>query len=316
MAHLRQVPGVVHAGGVNHPVVQLAFNGSAFDSPPGVVPQTIVESMAVTAGYLEAGGLRPTTGRLPTDAEFASGAPVIVVTDLVARQYWPGLPAVGQTLLNAGRAFAVVGVVPDARYMALDRDPQGTIYWPMAATPRPVLYNMLIMFTRDGRSSLPGVVARIAERCPKCSVKHAEMLADRLGASVRRRQFYAWLFSSFGIAALVIVGTGILGLIAMTTNRRTREIGIRIALGATSTGVVQQILREQMTAVTAGLVVGGMVAAWAVRFVSAYLYKTPMYDGRAWAAAIAALLLIVLLGGGIPSLRASRIDPVRALRVE
>jgi ABC-type antimicrobial peptide transport system permease subunit len=142
------------------------------------------------------------------------------------------------------------------------------------------------------------------------------MLADRLGESIRPRRFNAWLFSSFGIAALVIVGTGILGLVAMITNRRTREVGIRMALGATRTGVLRQILGEQVTSVTVGLIAGGVIAAWAVRFVGSYLYKTPMYDAWAWSAAIAALLLISLLGGLIPSLRASRIDPVKALRVE
>jgi hypothetical protein len=270
----------------------------------------------VTHGYFEAAGLRPSDGRLPTDAEFMSGAPVIVVTDIVARQFWPGRRAVGESLANEGRLFYVVGVVPDARYMSLDLEPQGEIYWPLAAAARKYLSNVLIRFDRPGRAALGPVVAQVVQRCPNCRFRSAQMMTEALGATIRPRQFSAWLFSAFGIAALVIVGTGILGLVAMTAKRRTREIGIRMALGATRAGVMRQILREQLTSVVLGLVAGGIVAAWAVRFVASYLYKTPTYDPWAWAAAIAALLLISVAGTLIPSHYASRIDPVRALRVD
>lgn len=142
------------------------------------------------------------------------------------------------------------------------------------------------------------------------------MLTDALADTIRPRRFSAWLFSAFGVAALLIVGTGILGLAAMTTNRRTREIGVRMALGATRLDVMRQILREQVMAVAIGLVGGGMAAAWLVRFVTSYLYEISVYDTRSWAMAIAALLFVAGLGALLPAARASRIDPVRALRVE
>jgi putative ABC transport system permease protein len=316
MAGLRRLPGIEHAGGIDKPLLELAFNGSDFDRPAGVMQQTIVESMAMTDGYLAAAGLAPIDGRVPTASEFAIGAPVIVVSDIVAHQYWPGLRAVGQSLLNEGRPFTVVGVVPDARYLSLDREPQGAIYCPLAAQGRGFPTSMLVMFAPDGRASLADVAAGITRLCPTCHVLSAQMMREVLGTTIRPRRLNAWLFSSFGFAALVIAGTGMLGLVAMTTNRRTREVGIRMALGATPMGVVRQILREQVAAVVVGLLAGGLIAAWAVRFVSAFLYKTTIYDGWAWAAAVAALLLVSLVGGLVPSLRASRIDPVQALRAE
>lgn len=142
------------------------------------------------------------------------------------------------------------------------------------------------------------------------------MLSDSLGASIRPRRFNAWLFSSFGIAALVIVGAGILGLVAMTTGRRTKEIGIRMALGSTRGGLVRQILREQAISIGVGVLAGGVVAAWTVKYVKAYLHKTTLYDAWSWGAAIAVIFAVALAGTLIPSLRASRTDPMQALRVE
>jgi hypothetical protein len=99
---------------------------------------------------------------------------------------------------------------------------------------------------------------------------------------------------SYRLWTLTIVGTGILGLVAMTTARRTRELGIRLAIGATRQRIIRQILSEQASAVTAGMVSGGVVAVWTVRFVRAYLYKTEIFDIGTWLGSIALLLLVTL----------------------
>jgi putative ABC transport system permease protein len=318
---VRHMPGVAAAGGTGHAFLEHAFNGSEFDRPPGVAELPFgsgrfpIESVPVTHGYLEAAGLQVHDGRLPTDQEFATGAPVVVVSDTVTTEFWPGRRAIGQTLLNNGRAYTVVGVVADARLMALDLDAQGEIYWPAAnMTPRPLIGYLLVRFT--GSPALAPVVAEIKRQCPTCWYRSAEMFTDTLAGTIQPRRFSAWLFSTFAIAALLIVGTGMLGVVAMTTTRRTREIGIRMALGATRTGVMRQIVREQLTSVVLGLVIGGGVSAWAVHYVSEYLYKTPLYDPWSWGVAISALLAVSVLGAAVPSRRASRVDPVRALATE
>jgi predicted permease len=323
VAHL---PGIAHAGGTNHLLLESGFNGSEFDRPAGIPDRMLgkqlgddifpIESVPITHGFLEAAGLHPIEGRLPSDAEFLSGAPVVVVTSTVAREYWPGQRAVGQTLLRKGRPFEVVGVVADARFMSLDLEAQGEIYFSITAASRTALGNVLVQFTHADAGSLGPVVSGIIQHCPKCWLRSAQMMTSALGTSIRPRQFRAWLFSMFGIAALVIVGAGILGLVAMATNRRTREIGIRMALGATPAGVVRQIVREQLAPIGVGLMCGGLVAAWATRFVEASLYKTPIYDPWSWTAAVLVLLGIAVAGALIPSRRASRIDPVKALRTD
>lgn len=328
MADLRRQPGVVHAGGVAGSILNgVLFSGSAFDGPPpgasaataGVAPA----DMGITRGYLEAAGLRLLDGRFPTEAEFDSGARVLVVSETVARDYWPAERALGQSLvankypMALGQPFTVIGVVSDARYAALDRDPNGTIYFPNAANPRPWLGNVLVRLSGQRPSSAASVEAWIRQRCPDCTMYgHARALRDLASETVLLREFHAWLFGSFGIAALIIVGVGILGLVAMSTSRRTKEFGIRFALGATPESVVTQVVREQVGAVLLGFAAGGMAAAWVGRFLKIYLYKLPSYEPFAWAFAIATLLLVVFAGALIPTLRVSRIDPARVLRAE
>ena len=314
VADVRRVPGVLAAGGIDRPLVERAFNGSRFDAPPGVTATTIVESMGMTQGFLEASGLTRREGRWPRDDEFAAGEPVVVVSHTVARQYWPGAPALGRTLIADGRVFTVIGVVGDARYVSLDREPQGAIYYPLAALPRPAMRRMLVRFDAESSTRLPGLMQWIGNRCPRCAVDRSQTMTDAFAATIRPRRFYAWIFSSFAVAALVVVATGILGLVAMTSARRTREVGIRMALGATRAAVVRQFLREQSIAVGAGLAAGTAVSIWAVRFLESYMYKTPLSDSASWLAAIGTLAIVSLLATLVPALRSTRVDPARVLR--
>jgi uncharacterized membrane protein (UPF0136 family) len=324
IADVRKIPGVQAAGGVAHALFENAFNGSVFDSPPGVPPAERpgpggemsfpIESVPVTSGFFPAAGLRPRNGRLPTDDEYRRGAPLVVVTETVARHYWPGQRAVGQVLINEGRPFDVIGVVNDTRLLSLDLPAQGEIFWPIAAMPQPRLSNVVIKFAADTSTNIDAVAASVRERCHDCWIFGALTLEDAMGESIRPRRFSAWLFSGFGLSALLIVGTGVLGVMAMTTTGRVREIGIRMALGATARGVVSQLLREQIASVMLGIVAGGLAAAWATRLLTSYLYKTEPTDAIAWAAAATAILLVAFAGAFVPARRASRIDPVKALR--
>jgi putative ABC transport system permease protein len=316
IAGLGRVPGVERAGGLDGPLLANAFNGSIFEPPPGVVERTTIESMSITTGFLEAAGLLPVDGRLPSAQEFAQGSAVIVVSDLVAREYWPGRRAIDQVLMRQGRPFTVVGVVPDARYVSLDREPQGAIYMPFAADAEATLTTVLLAVKQGAPVRPTEIVDHVKRSCPVCAIHTAQTMTEAMGRSIRIRQFRAWLFAALGIGALVIVGTGILGLVAMTTSRRTKEIGIRMSIGATRGDVLRLLLYEQVHGVLIGLASGGLIASWAVRFVAAYLYETPVYDPFVWAASILVLVAVALVGTLVPASRASRIDPVRALRVE
>jgi hypothetical protein len=315
---LRSLPGVTAAGGLGEPFLDKAFNGNEFELPASASRDVDAEGLSVTKGYFEAAGLRLISGRLPTDDEMDQGSTVLVVSELVAREYWSGVPAVGQRLKkdSDGREFEVIGVVADARYRSLDRDPDGAIYSSLALQSRPGLVNVMLRFDSDAASSVVAAAEVVSARFPMYFVRSARTVTASLGESIRSRRFQTWLFSAFGLAALVLTGAGVLGVMAMTTARRTREVGIRMAVGATRSDVISHLLREQMLTVLAGLVAGAGLAVWAARFVRAFLYKLDVYDPLVWTVAIVTVLGTAAVGTLLPAIRASKVDPVTALRVD
>jgi hypothetical protein len=316
LADIRRLPGVVSAGASNTLLLQRAYRGSMFKAPDGATEESDVEGIGVTPGFLETWGLRPVSGRMPTDAELATAAPVVLVSERVARDYWHGQPAIGRELMRDGRPYAVIGVVPDIRNQALDHDPDGVIYCALTVSPTPYLASLLIKTGPGDDHVLGAVTSLIAERHRLFRVRSAGTMAAALGASVRQRVFQTAIFASFGAAAVTIVGVGVLGLVAMVTSRRTREVGVRMALGDRPSAIAALIVRQELAAVVGGLAAGGLLSYWAVTFVRSYLYKVDAYDPRIWVVAIAVLLATAALGAYLPARRASRIDPVKALRVE
>jgi ABC-type lipoprotein release transport system permease subunit len=145
--------------------------------------------------------------------------------------------------------------------------------------------------------------------------RRAGNLVDVFADTVTVRRFPSWLFGGFA-AALAVVGAGVLGLLAMSAVRRTREIGIRQALGATRASIIRLFMWEQMKPALLGLAVGGAVSAWAVRLVESYLFGITASDPWVWVIAIALILLAVGTGTLIPSIRASWSDPTQALRAD
>ena len=199
---------------------------------------------------------------------------------------------------------------------ALDSPPAGEIYESAQALTSMQTMTYFVSLSGDPGAGLAEIVAVIQRQHPELAASRSQLVEDALGESIRRRRFLSLLFGAFGVSALAIVGVGILGLMAMRSARRTRELGIRIAIGATRQSVIALLLREQMTGVLAGLAAGALVASWAVRTLRQNIYGSDIYDPAAWAAAIAALLVIATIGALIPARRASRVDPVTALRVD
>jgi putative ABC transport system permease protein len=308
--------GVVAAGGSNQWLLQRAIRGTMFDTPQHSLSVGDVESVGVTPGFFETTAIAPVSGRIPTAGEFAAGAHVAVVSEIVAHAYWPGSAALGQTLMREGVGYAVIGVVPDARYIAFDRAPDGNIYYPLAADQRPSLTTVFLTLDPLQRNVVSSVRSLLASSYPMYRVRSAMYVSETLGKSVQSRQFQAALFSAFGIAGLTIVGVGVLALVAIVTSRRTREVGIRMALGARRLEIAGLIMRQELAAVVCGLGAGGIASFWIVRLVRSYMYKMSVYDPVLWTTAVALMLLVATVGALIPALRASRIDPVKALRVD
>jgi len=315
---LREVPGAELVAATSAQVLRGGSWVSWFEAPEGAPnPRIEVDRQSVTADYYRMIQPQVVAGRLPTDDELATGAPVIVVSESVARAYWPGGVAVGRTLEQRGapEAFRVVGVVKDVRWYAWDEE-VASIYAPYGSTAREPMVNFLIRTAGNRGRLLTEALAVLDDVDHEIAPQRAATLDDLFVDSVRGRRFNSWLFGSFAAAGLLVAGVGLLGLLAMATARRTKEIGIRQALGSTRGGVVRLLLREQLGPVIAGLVLGGVLAAWATRFVEAYLYRVTVNDPRVWIAAAGLMLATAAIGALLPALRASRTDPISALRVE
>jgi hypothetical protein len=234
---------------------------------------------------------------------------------------WPGRSAVGQRLEPVSRRpterapdRVVIGVVADTRYQALDRDPVATIYLPGAVGPLTYGTFALVKTTEDPADVIPRLLAIADAR--EARVDRILSVDDALFVTLKHRALPAWLFGGFGLAALAVVGAGVLGLIVMAVVRRRREIGVRCALGATPARVVRQIAREHARAVTAGLLLGVLASAAAVQGLRTQLYHTSPYDPWAWSLAGAATLAICVLAAAGPAWRAARGDLVQSLRVD
>jgi ABC-type antimicrobial peptide transport system permease subunit len=254
---------------------------------------------------------------LPTDDELDRGVRMVVVSRTVADAYFPNGRAVGQSNVSDGRPFEIVGVVGDIRQRGLDMASSGEIYSPLAAEVRARLSSVVLAFAPGvGRDGLAAVTAAVARDHPDVRVVTAESLGAALGSTVQTREFQTWLFVSFAVAALAIAAAGILGLVAMSVSRRTREMGVRLALGSTPGGVVRLMLVEYLPAAMVGVIVGGIAASWAAGLIGRHLYQITAYDWRAWAAAAIALMGVSAVAALAPALRAGRVDPVRVLRAD
>ena len=315
---IRRVPGVELVALTDQQTLVGGNNPSWFDAPPQASNARLVVSVhAVTSDFYRVLEPQLVIGRFPTDAELTSDAPVIVISESVARAYWPQASPIGQTL-NARpelTPYAVVGVVRDVPWNSWDTE-VASIYGSYARLSRWPHPTVFIRTRMSVSQTLAAVTSAMAAVDPLISTERAGALEEVFADTVRPRRFQSWLFGSFAICALIIVGVGILGLIAMATASRTKEMGIRLALGATRDHLIGLLLREQLRAVVAGVIIGSLVSAWAVRFLKVYLYQITAYDPRVWAAAVVAILATAAVGTLIPALRASRVDPVRALSVE
>jgi ABC-type antimicrobial peptide transport system permease subunit len=159
-------------------------------------------------------------------------------------------------------------------------------------------------------------VIRAADDDPLVQPERASRATDLLHDTIRAERFRSWLFGSFSVSALLIVCVGVLGLMALGARRRTREIGVRLALGAHPSSIVRLMLREQLLAIVLGLAIGGAASFWIVEGLRAYLYETTPYDAGVWIAAVAVIVIAALVGVLLPAVRASRLDPAAVLRAE
>uniref|UniRef100_Q025C9 Permease n=1 Tax=Solibacter usitatus (strain Ellin6076) TaxID=234267 RepID=Q025C9_SOLUE len=317
--NLRAVPGVLDIGLVdNVPLshtIPVKFRLSAGDTSASAA-----DLFRASPGYFRVLKIPLRRGRLFTGQDGVTGPPTVIVSESFARSQFPGTDPIGQSIqlgpVNEHRPWlTIAGVVGDVRQEGLDRAPDQAIYIPQAADPLDYI-RLLVRTTGDPLRSERGIRNAVRLADPDQPVFHVQPMDDYVASSLADRTFTLTLISLFGSIALLLAAIGIYGVISHTVGLRTRELGIRMALGAARSTVVRMILRDVLILLVSGLTAGVLAALALTRFLSHLLFEVRPTDITTAAGVALLLACVALLAASLPTLRAAAIDPNLALRSE
>ncbi|HTP68841.1 MAG TPA: ABC transporter permease [Dongiaceae bacterium] len=269
----------------------------------------------VTPGYLDAMGIRLIKGRDISWQEMLNKQPVVIINETGARRHWPGQDPIGHDARGFGKDTGrVIGVVGDVRISSMESSPDAEIYLPSFYGPEGA---QLVVRSKLPPETLTAAVIPVLRRLnpaqPNNAFRPLQSLVDH---SVSPRRFFVWFVSVFAAFGLALAALGIFGVISYSVTRRTHEIGIRMALGASpgqvQWGVITKTLRLALIGVAIGAIASFIVARW----IASLLYHTEPTDPAAFAVTVFVLTAVAFLAGYLPSLRASHVEPVVALRHE
>jgi macrolide transport system ATP-binding/permease protein len=278
---------------------------------PGVVP------MAASPSYFDVMGI-PLRGRDFRRDEDKKESRVAVVNETFARRFYPGQDAIGKRFNFSGPNdpfWEIVGVVPDGKYTSLGEDPKPAVYTPLFRNYEG--YVTLIARTRgDGHGALNALRTAVQQLDPQLPIFSPKALTEHMGLSLFPARVAAIALGSFGVLALILAAVGIYGVMSHVVAGRTREIGLRMALGAQLFDVQKLIVQQGMWLAAIGSIIGLVVALGGARLLKSFLYGVSATDPITFTFIAFLLLAIAFLACWIPARRASRVDPMIALRAE
>ena len=267
----------------------------------------------VTPGYFRTLGLPLIAGRNFTASDRAGAPAVAIVNETLARHAWPGETAVGKRLVLgvSRRPIEIIGVVRDAKYRTLGETPTPFFYVPAAQRYETVMW---ILIRPTGPSAVPQVRAIVRDMDPNLPVVQAASLAEMTAFTLFPQRVAAWLAAIVSTIGVLLAALGVYGVAAYHVNQRTREIGVRLALGALRGQVLGLILRHAGRLAVVGTVLGLALAALLTRLLEGMLYGVRPLDPISFAGGAIVLGALALIASLVPATRAASIDPVEALR--
>jgi putative ABC transport system permease protein len=319
----RTLPGVKNVGfGSDVPFTSIGdTEGYAIEGAPPTLPGQDNDALyrEVTAGYLETIGGTLESGRLLEDRDIESGQPVVVINEFLAKRHWPGVDAVGKRLKLTGSKEpwrTVVGVVKDIRERGLLLDMKPAVYVPVNQVDRPGADYLIARTSQDPAgmvNALRGAVWAVDADRPVAFIRTMDQLMEENVADRARPMTLLGIFAGL---ALVLACIGVYGVLAYSVAQRTREIGVRMALGARPLDVTRMILGRGLRLSAIGLIAGAALAGVLGVLLRTLLFGVTPAAPLVYAGTAASLLLVALAACVIPAQRAARVDPVVALRDE
>jgi predicted permease len=320
---LRTIPGVSSAamadsipfdnnGGFNSFVVKGKPVGPNDPGPHGGI-------RVVSSDYFSTLRIPVLTGRTFTEQDRHGTQLVAVVDDVLARQYWPGENPVGQYLgfdPKDGPWYQIVGIVKHAKSTSLEADGDEGFYF-LSLPQNPVGNASIILRSSLSPESLTGeVAAAVHDVDASISLYDVKTMQERVDASLIGRRFVVLLLTTFAALALLLAAIGLYGIISYSVGLRTRELGVRMALGAQRRGVLMLVLKQGMRLAIIGIAFGVVAGLALGRVFSSLLFQVGVLALLPWITAVGLLLMVVLLATYLPARRAASIEPMEALRTE
>jgi predicted permease len=313
------LPGVQGAAIAQSPPLAGGFARSVF--PEGADTTTtgriLVQVNTVSTGYFQTIGIPIVRGRDFTRADTAEAPKVVIVNQTMANQFWKGEEPIGKRFKFFGDQdyTTVIGVARDSKYNGVAEDPQNFIYQPLAQnyTPQATLH---VRTAGDAASLANAVRGATRELDPSLSVFNIRTLAEQVGNSLQPLEMNVLMLAVFGGLALLLASIGLYGVASYSVSQRTREIGVRMALGAQPSSVIGLVLGQGMILVGIGLAIGLIAAYSAAGLMSALVLVVNPRDPMTFIVTALGLGAVALLASYIPARRATRIDPLIALRTD
>jgi len=328
VTELEKTPGV-RAAAYSHQLPMVALKQSAFFRTSPALPErpapgpSAEDARFVSRDYFKVLGIRIKAGRGFDEHDRSGQQRVLVLNESLARREFPNRDPIGQIayLGRDSEPWRIVGIVQDVRQFGFDRQPDPQVFadfrqWPGVSPIGDVPQYFAVRAQGDPFSVVPAVRNAVRAIDPQAGLYNVATLEQLVANSMSRPRLYAVLLGIFAIVSVTLAGIGIYGLMAYSVARRTKEIGIRMALGAPCSQVLGLMLRQSMALALAGIVLGCAGAATMTRFLEGMLFAIEPFDWATLLSAIALFLLVALLACFLPARRATRINPVEALRWE
>jgi len=319
LERVRALPGVEAAGATG--TLPLGYlNRNQSDCRPDVLAEgeeaPMVDYTPVTPGYFTAMGIDLIAGRtFTTEDDERDDAPFVAVIDEKLARHWPDEEALGRQIDFLGESWMIVGVVRHARIANVYEDGRPQVYVPHAQLPFAEM-TLAVRTTMEPGSVAQSVLPIVTEMDPRQPISNVRTMQSLARTSTAKQRFATILMGAFALTGLLLAVLGVYGVLSYTVASRTREIGIRVALGAKQAGIIQLVIRQGMLVTGIGVLLGLVGAFGLSRLMRSMVYGISSVDPATFVAGPLILLAVAALACITPAWRASAVDPLRVLREE
>ncbi len=319
VTRLKALPGVQAVGMTTSPPLGLSTSDRGVQVPgytPAENEGMSIDYAMVSPGYFETLGIPLKAGRAIEARDDSTGTRSVVVNEQFVARFWPQGNAIGRILRAGGQDWTVVGVVPTGKYRRLGEPPTPFMFFPQAQEWRGQMV-LLIRTQGDPVSLIPALRAEVAALDADLPVSDVQAMSQHLGLALLPARLAGTTLGVFGVLGLLLAAVGMYGVMSYAVTQRTREIGIRMAIGATRGEVVSMVMRQGLALVAAGGAIGLALALAAARLIRGVLYGAgAAFDPLTFVAVPVVLSVVAALATWLPARRAAGVDPMLAIRSE